>query len=59
MYALVVVGLVMAIWVTVMLWMERQYEKKHTNVIDGLESASSDGMDHERVRSIKGVDNKV
>lgn len=49
----------MAVWVTVMLYMERQHEKKHTNVIDSVESASSDGMDHERVGSSKGVDNKV
>lgn len=59
MYALVVVGALMAVWVTVMLYMERQHEKKHTNVIDSVESASSDGMDHERVGSSKGVDNKV
>ncbi len=47
MYALVVVGAAMAIWVTVMLWMERQHEKKQSHIIDATDAASTIGTTHE------------
>ncbi|KAK7747575.1 hypothetical protein SLS62_009074 [Diatrype stigma] len=60
MWALVAIGALMAVWVTVMLYMERQHAKKHQDIIDALEGASTDGMDHERVvGGSKGVDSKI
>lgn len=60
MCALIAIGALMAVWVTVMLYMERQHAKKHQDVIDALEGASTDGIDHERVvGGSKGVDSKV
>lgn len=60
MIAMVVIGALMAVWVTVMLFMERHHAKKHQDVIDAIDSVSAKGVDHERViGSSKGLDNKV
>ncbi|KAI2601889.1 retrograde regulation protein 2 [Hypoxylon sp. NC1633] len=60
MYALIAVGIAMAIWVTVMLYMENHFSKDQVDVLDATESGSSDGTTHEVViGGNKGLDSKV
>ncbi|KAI1637004.1 retrograde regulation protein 2 [Biscogniauxia mediterranea] len=60
MYAMIGIGSGMAIWVTVMLYMERHKAKKTPQVIDGVNNMSSDDIGRESIiGGLKDVDNKV
>lgn len=60
MYALIGVGAMMGIWVSVMRYFEIKTAAKHLDVIDAAEAEGSvDGITHESVLHNKGLDSKV
>ncbi|KAI1447060.1 retrograde regulation protein 2 [Annulohypoxylon stygium] len=59
MYALIGIGVVMAIWVTVMLYLEQHHAKKHTDVIDAIESADAGSGDEAADGAKKVLDSHV
>ncbi|XDG02537.1 hypothetical protein ABKA04_002152 [Annulohypoxylon sp. FPYF3050] len=59
MYALIGIGVAMAIWVTVMLYLEQHHAKKHTDVIDAIESADAGSGDEAVDGAKKVLDSQV
>lgn len=54
------IGTMMAIWTTVMLWMDRRIGTKGAEVLEAAETASIDGVEGICVpQKVKGLDSDV